>query len=307
MSKTKTQTENPPVLTKPAFAIKWDKKEHQQRIRDYLCKGATDAEFSLYMGMARSYDLNPFKREIHFVKYGHDANIVVGYEVYLKRAERTGKLDGWNVELLYDDKKTIIGSRITIHRKDWNQPFVWDIERIEFDTGKSTWLKRPGFMCKKTNIGQGFRLCFPDELGGLPYLPEEIPDTSEFVPPKDEIIIEESPNDVIVEKPVKKAPKTEEEEFIEIADAIEEEEEKEKKEKPSSPEKNGNYLQPDKVAKIEQAFEKFGVTLEDIETVTKRPRTEWSISVKEWLEEKWFAFDDGEIDKNQLMNISFNG
>ena len=32
----------------------------------------------------------------------------------------------------------------------------------------------PEFMIKKVCIGQGFRLAFPNELGGLPYLQEEI-------------------------------------------------------------------------------------------------------------------------------------
>jgi hypothetical protein len=32
----------------------------------------------------------------------------------------------------------------------------------------------PAFMLKKVAMAQGFRLCFPDEMGGLPYLPEEI-------------------------------------------------------------------------------------------------------------------------------------
>ena len=32
----------------------------------------------------------------------------------------------------------------------------------------------PEFMIKKVCIGQGFRLAFPNELGGLPYLQEEL-------------------------------------------------------------------------------------------------------------------------------------
>jgi hypothetical protein len=34
----------------------------------------------------------------------------------------------------------------------------------------------PEFMTKKVAIGQGFRLAFPNELGGMPYLAEEITD-----------------------------------------------------------------------------------------------------------------------------------
>ena len=32
----------------------------------------------------------------------------------------------------------------------------------------------PLFMLRKVAMAQAFRICFPDEMGGLPYLPEEI-------------------------------------------------------------------------------------------------------------------------------------
>ena len=38
---------------------------------------------------ARAYNLNPFKREVHFTAYNGELKIIVGYEVYLKRAEAT--------------------------------------------------------------------------------------------------------------------------------------------------------------------------------------------------------------------------
>ena len=34
----------------------------------------------------------------------------------------------------------------------------------------------PAFMCEKACISQGFRLCFPDELAGMPYTKEEMPE-----------------------------------------------------------------------------------------------------------------------------------
>ena len=36
------------------------------------------------------------------------------------------------------------------------------------------WKEKPITMIKKVAIAQGFRLCFPEELGGLPYTAEEI-------------------------------------------------------------------------------------------------------------------------------------
>jgi phage recombination protein Bet len=149
-------------------------------IKRYICPNATDQELFLAASIAKSYGLNPFKREIHIIKYGSaPAQVVVGYEVYLKRAERTGNLNGWKVSVS-EDKQT---ADITIHRKDWDKPFEWTVYRSEFDKGQANWKSMPAFMLKKVAMAQGFRLCFPDEMGGLPYLPEEINlGTSEALP-----------------------------------------------------------------------------------------------------------------------------
>jgi len=58
-------------------------------------------EKKAFINIAKEFGLNPFKREIYCVAYGEgkyrNLSIVTGYEVYLKRAERIGRLDGWNV------------------------------------------------------------------------------------------------------------------------------------------------------------------------------------------------------------------
>ena len=143
-------------------------------VKKFIAPNATDKELFMFMGIAKSYGLNPMKREIHFVKYGTSpASIIVGYETYLKRAERTGKLDGWKCSIEKDD----IGEKavIEIKRKDQTMPIRWEVYRKEFDKGQSTWKTMPTFMLKKVAIAQGFRMAFPDDLGGMPYIPEEMP------------------------------------------------------------------------------------------------------------------------------------
>jgi len=44
-----------------------------------------------------------------------------------KIAEATGKLDGWNVE------NTQTGAKITIYRKDFSHPFIWEVTNKEFN------------------------------------------------------------------------------------------------------------------------------------------------------------------------------
>jgi len=142
-------------------------------VKQYIAPNATDKELYFFMNIARSYGLNPFKREIHFAKYGNSpGQVIVGYETYIKRAERTGQLDGWSVWIEKDD----VGEKavIEIHRKDRSRSFRWEVYREEFDKKQSTWKAMPHFMLKKVAISQGFRLAFPEEVGGMPYTPDEI-------------------------------------------------------------------------------------------------------------------------------------
>lgn len=149
-------------------------------IKRYIAPTATDKELFMFLNIAKSYGLNPAKREVHFVKYGNNpGQTIVGYESYLKRAEATGKLDGWDchIEINPTTKKRI--AKITIHRKDRSKPFTWEVDEDEFNRQQSTWKAMPNFMLKKVCIAQGFRLCFPDEVGGMPYIPEELPQTAQ--------------------------------------------------------------------------------------------------------------------------------
>ena len=145
----------------------------KEDVKQYIAPNATDTELYFFMNIAQSYGLNPFKREIHFVKYGNQpGQTIVGYETYIKRAERTGLLDGWSVWMDKDN----VGEKavIEIHRKDRSHSFRWEAYRKEFDKQQSTWKVMPYFMLKKVAISQGFRLAFPEEVGGMPYTPDEI-------------------------------------------------------------------------------------------------------------------------------------
>jgi len=143
----------------------------REDIKKHFCLLATDTELAMGLAIVKSLKLNPFLRECHFIKYSQKdkMQIVVGYEVYLKRAERTGKLDGWKAGINAAENY----SWVKIWRKDWKEPFEWTVNLNEFDKKQSTWKQIPSFMGRKVAIAQGFRLAFPDELGGMPYTEEE--------------------------------------------------------------------------------------------------------------------------------------
>lgn len=135
----------------------------------------SEQEKILFFNLAKLNGLNPFNREIYAIKYGNNFNVITAYNIYIKRAEQTGLLDGWKCELTKD------GAKCTIHRKDFKHPFEWDVLNCEFKKETATWKTAPSFMIKKVAIAQAFRLCFNTELGGLPYTKEEIEDNDKHV------------------------------------------------------------------------------------------------------------------------------
>jgi phage recombination protein Bet len=195
----------------------------KQTLLDYLtaygfASQLTQEEKLQFIEVAQAFHLNPFKREIHVAVYGEGEyrrlSIITGYEVYLKRADRTGKLDGWKawVEGEGDAMKALV----EIHRKDWSEPFVHEVywreavQKKKDGSPTSFWTKQPKFQLRKVAISQGFRLCFPDELGGLPYDASELPDaevltatpTAAATSPLSKTVEKEGPSASTAPKPV---------------------------------------------------------------------------------------------------------
>lgn len=146
-----------------------------------LTSKLTDGEKNTFVKIAQAFNLNPFKREVHVSKYGDQMAIITGYEVYIKRAERSGLLDGWRVETTGSIATNDLTAILTINRKDQSLPFKWEVyydecvQRTKEGNPTKFWQKAR-FMLKKVAMSQGFRLCFSDELGGMPYTADEMPD-----------------------------------------------------------------------------------------------------------------------------------
>ena len=156
-------------------------------------------EAERFVELASELQLNPYKREIYPVKYGKKFSIVTGYEVYIRKAEATGKLTGFHVEVkgslvpfntsvrrkgengYYEQKVETwkadgeCKATITIYRKGWDKPFSWDVDFDEYNQMNEMWNSKPKTMLKKVACAQGFRLCFQGEkeIDDLPYIEDE--------------------------------------------------------------------------------------------------------------------------------------
>jgi len=268
----------------------------------------TKEEKELFKALALANNLNPFKREIHPVKFTIEGkkvfNVITGYQVYLQRAEQTGRLDGWKVDILYtpdvprgkrDNKGKPIyieGAKITIYRKDFQYPFEWIVSFEEFYANNKQWRRMPEFMIKKVAIGQGMRLAFPNELGALPYLREELDrgiiddvenKTSDSASNNEDVQDAEYEDLTGVERPEGKPP-------LGITDI---------KKKLEIPKK----FKDKEVAILDFIIEKaqeFNITAEEVlESAVKRQKQFWNSFEKWFKEEPWKEKKEEDKEKKQ--------
>lgn len=135
-------------------------------------RNVSDTEIAKAISVSRYLGLDPLKKEVHFVPYSGTLQLITSYTEYIKRAERSGKLNGWEVIFNRDDFGEY--AEITIYRKDWAYPFRHKVYMEEARQNTNVWNKMPKFMLRKVCIAQGFRLCFPEETAELPYEEAEV-------------------------------------------------------------------------------------------------------------------------------------
>lgn len=175
-------------------------------IRRTYAPTATDAEFKVYLAVCRHRNLNPFKGEVHFIKYGEGDNatmaIVVGIYGLLKIAEKTGNYNGrtmyqwcgrdgkwfdvWDMET----KGTPYAARVGVYRKDSDVPvygIVYWKEAAKYFRDKKSgemklspmWASNPLRMLAKCAEAQAVREACPD-VDGI-YIAEEFGTTIEHL------------------------------------------------------------------------------------------------------------------------------
>jgi hypothetical protein len=136
----------------------------------------------LFVDLAIAYNLNPMKRELHAMEIAGALVPEVGYEVYIKRAEQSQRLEYWNTEVtgeidLANWQKSTYCVTLVVKRKDRpkEQRFdSWFSECVGLRDGKpnSMWIKRPRFMTWKCAVAM-MRIAFPEVLSEMPYIDAE--------------------------------------------------------------------------------------------------------------------------------------
>jgi len=146
------------------------KKENESaklvRLLNPQLAGVPDEEILKGLAIANYLGLDPIKKQVHMVPFGKSVQLIVSYLEYIKRAERSGKLNGWQVQIIEQPE---VKAKVTIWRKDWEKPFEWEVYLKEAQRNTPTWREMPLFMLRKVAIAQAFRIAFPEEVGELPY------------------------------------------------------------------------------------------------------------------------------------------
>ncbi len=172
-------SDNAVTIKNDNAVVQIDYVEKAKRYLQFTGVKLPDKDYGTFLEICQAMGLNPFLREIYAVtykdKYGNvQASVITGYEVYIKRAMRTGLVQNWKAWTEGNKNDGTLKGCIKIKRADWTEPFYMEVYIDEYDTGRNLWVTKPRTMIEKVAIAQGFRRCFPEEMGGMPYTKDEM-------------------------------------------------------------------------------------------------------------------------------------
>lgn len=186
-----TEPVNIPAVREPARALAPSAPTDLSvsTIKKYINDKATDEEAYVFLQLCKARGLNPFLNEAYLIKYDHvsAATMVVGKDAFMKRADSHIEYDGFEAGIIVEsgskedylvvddnrvgtflrDDETLLGGWAKVYRKDRTHPVEITVSINEYDTGKSSWSKRPATMIRKVALVQALREAFPSELSGM--------------------------------------------------------------------------------------------------------------------------------------------
>lgn len=136
-------------------------------IKNTVAKGATGDELQMFLYLAQQYQLDPFKKEIWFLKYNGQTNIMTSRDGYLKYAQLNDDFEGlmsfvvkegdvfeidaseYKVTHKFGAKRGhILGAWARCDRKG-KKPFIAYVEFSEYNKSTNIWKSYPSAMIQK--------------------------------------------------------------------------------------------------------------------------------------------------------------
>lgn len=180
-------------------------------VRNYLTSGnskATDQDVLMFIELCKAQNLNPFVRDAYLVKFGNQpAQIIVGKDVFIKRASEHPNFNGMKAGIVILDKngdikeregalklkeEELVGGWCEVYLKDKDFPVKSVVSFEEYAQKKndgtlnSMWSSKGATMIRKVAQSQALREAFPNELRGL-YQQEEM-GTENKLPEKEVVV-----------------------------------------------------------------------------------------------------------------------
>ena len=147
-------------------------------LRRTIARDANETELNLFVSQCKRTQLDPFVRQIYFMKTRGRPTIVVSIDGFRLIAARSGVYGGqtqpqwcgedgeWKDVWLSDDPPA--ASRVGVYRQGVEQPSWGVVTWKEFGQGKtSTWEAMPSHMLAKVAESHALRKAFPNEMSGL--------------------------------------------------------------------------------------------------------------------------------------------
>lgn len=162
-------------------------------VKKYLVSGngnVTDQECMMFIALCKYQKLNPFLREAYLIKFGSaPASIIVGKEVFTKRASKIADCAGWEAGIIVSSPneqgilkrpgtcvfpdEVLLGGWAKVHRHNWKVAFEHAVSLVEYarkkndGTLQANWRDMPATMIRKVALVQALRDTFPEDFQGL--------------------------------------------------------------------------------------------------------------------------------------------
>lgn len=170
-------------LVTVSTSLDYSRKETIDTLKQTVAAGATDAEMKMFIELCKASRLNPFKREVWFIKVRDRVQIMTGINGFFAIANSHPQFDGHESGLITPTgafassayaKEDFIGAWAKVYRKDRRVPTEGIAMLIDYDKKQSNWLSMKRVMIVKCAESIALRKTFPQEMNGL-YTQEEMP------------------------------------------------------------------------------------------------------------------------------------
>lgn len=170
--------------------------ERVDLIKRTIAKDASNDELQLFLAQCARTGLDPFNRQIYFIKRGGKGSVQVSIDGFRVVAERTQEMDGQECHWCGEDgawadvwlkKEAPAAARVIVYRKGCAHGFPGVARMSEYNAGGPMWQKMPAAMLAKCAEALALRKAFPHQLSGL-YTSDEMDQAD--VPVRAEMVVE---------------------------------------------------------------------------------------------------------------------